>query len=358
MSKNNGRVTINDIATVSGVSKTTVSRYLNGKYNMMSTETRKRIEAAIELTNYRPSAVARSLKTKKSFLIGAVVADITSPFSSALISGMSDCLYENGYIPVFVNSGDSSERERSFIHTLLAHQVDGLVVNTSSMDNPYLISLANSGLPVVLVDRKVQNFNFDIVTGDYETPMVDLVEHLHSEGFGRVVLFSQEFRTNSVRQQRIKGFCEGDAKFYGRSEPTDDVVQLTIGDADQVRNEVCKVIKSTPDGQVPALIGNNSVTLMNLVYAIGKLGLSIPDQVGICGPDDWDWSHSMRWDWSEIVEKGITTYKVHPYKMGEYASKLVLRRIEDPGGHKEKITVPTEMTIRRSTMLKELGAGR
>ncbi len=353
MNKTTGKVTIDDIATLSGVSKTTVSRYLNGKYNMMSAETRHRIETAVRLSNYQPSAVARSLKTQKSYLIGAVVSDITSPFSSALISGIGDCLYGYGYIPVFTNSGDSPDREQHFIHSLLSHQVDGLVVNTAKVNNPYLINLANSGVPIVLVDRCIDNYNFDIVTGDYKTPIRNLLVHLRQEGYGRAVLFSQEYQENSVRMQRVEGFYEADREVFGRARPADDLCQLAIGDTDRVCLEVKRVLESTPRGNIPALIGNNSVTLMNLVYAISELGLSIPDQVGICGPDDWDWSRSMHWDWSEIIGDGITTYKVHPYQIGKLASELILRRIENPDGKKEKILVPTEMTIRHSTMLRE-----
>ena len=351
MSSRTHRVTINDIAAVSGVSKTTVSRYLNGKFDMMSEDTRKRIEKAIELTNYQPSAVARSLKSHKSYLVGAVVADITSPFSSALISGISDTLYAHNYIPVFINSSDSPEREQHFIHSLLSHQVDGLVVNTASIDNPYLIGLANSGIPIVLIDRSINDFNFDIVTGDYEKPMCDLVAHLKDEGFSRAVLFTQEYHMNSVRQQRIKGFCEADRELFGRADPQEDIYKVTIGNASEVQQKVLEVVESSKPGEIPAIIGNNSVTLMNIIYATTKLGLIVPDQVGVCGPDDWDWSHSMEWDWSEIISSGITSYKVHPYRIGALASELVLKRIAEPDGKKEHVLIPTEMTVRHSTML-------
>ena len=351
MSRRTGKVTIEDIAIAAGVSKTTVSRYINGKYNLMREDTRRRIETAIRLSDYQPSAIARSLKTQRSLFVGVVVADITSPFSSMLISGIGNYLDAHGYIPVFVNSGDSPEKEANYIRTLLTHQVDGLIVNTTSHDNPHLIQLANSGLPVVLLDRRIDNFNFDLVTGNYHAPMEELVRHLHDQGFDRAVLFTEDYTNNSVRKDRLDGFCSADRTCFGRANPMDDVITLRIGDARHVRDEVRRVVEETPEGQVTGLVSSNSVTLVNLVYATSTLGLSIPKQVGICGPDDWDWSRSMAWDWSEIIGMGITTYKVHPYRMGVEASELLMKRIGDPGGARRTIEVPCELTVRRSTLL-------
>ena len=76
------KITINDIARLAGVSKATVSFYLNGKYERMSEATRQRIEAAIRKTDYRPSMVARSLNFKLTHLIGVIIGDITNSFAA------------------------------------------------------------------------------------------------------------------------------------------------------------------------------------------------------------------------------------------------------------------------------------
>lgn len=70
------KVTITDIAKASGVSKTTISRYLNGRFDLMSPETRRRIESVIDVSGYQPSTIARSLKNKHSLLLGIVVTAI------------------------------------------------------------------------------------------------------------------------------------------------------------------------------------------------------------------------------------------------------------------------------------------
>ena len=101
--KAGNRVTITDIAAAAGVSKTTVSRYINGQEHLMSEKTRNRLKTVIELLDYHPSDIARSLKSKKTNMIGVVISDITSPFFSAVIVGIGNVLARNHYTPLFVN---------------------------------------------------------------------------------------------------------------------------------------------------------------------------------------------------------------------------------------------------------------
>ena len=144
------KVTITDIAKASGVSKTTISRYLNGRFDLMSPETRRRIESVIDVSGYQPSTIARSLKNKRSLLLGIVVSDQSSPFSTAVLLGVGDALRNTEYVPVFVNCDDDPAKERYQISFLLSRGVDGLIVNTTSYENPFLVNLEARGVPVVL----------------------------------------------------------------------------------------------------------------------------------------------------------------------------------------------------------------
>lgn len=353
MEKRRARVTINDIATMSGVSKTTVSRYLNGRFDLMGADTRKRIEAAIRFSNYQPSAAARSLKTQHSHLVGVVVTDISSPFFAALIKGAGTTLTGLGYVPVFVDTDDSLEREQASIRSLLAHQVDGLLVNTASMRNPQLIDIANAGTPVVLVDRDVSDFNFDLVTSDYTTPVTELLEHLREQGYGRVALCTQPWRENSVRLERVRAFCQGSTAIFGTADPERDVLEVGTGGAAEVASALAGFLSSTPRGVRPAVIGINSVTLTSIYNAVRGMGLSMPCDVGVCGPDDWEWSLRMDWDWPDLLGDGITTYKTRPTEIGSKAASLLVRRIEGDTSEKQRVLVPTELMVRGSTRLRE-----
>ena len=98
------KLTIKDIALKANTSKTTVSFYLNEKFDKMSYDTRKRIEKVIEETNYTPNIMAQSLKSKKSRLIGVIVADITNPFSNNIVKGIDDIARKEDYQIIFGNS--------------------------------------------------------------------------------------------------------------------------------------------------------------------------------------------------------------------------------------------------------------
>lgn len=161
------KVTITDIAKAAGVSKTTISRYLNGRFDLMSPETRRRIESVIDVSGYQPSTIARSLKNKRSLLLGIVVSDQSSPFSTAVLLGVGDALRNTEYVPVFVNCDDDPAKERYQISFLLSRGVDGLIVNTTSYENPFLVNLEARGVPIVLCDRYIKGHTFDIVTTDH-----------------------------------------------------------------------------------------------------------------------------------------------------------------------------------------------
>ena len=127
---NHEKVTISDIAKAAGVSITTVSRYINGKQDLIQKDTRERIETVIKMTNYHPNVMAQSLKTNLSHHIGVIVSDISTPFCAALIQGISETLLSSNYMPLFVSCNNSIKEEESYIRSLMSRHVDGLIVNT------------------------------------------------------------------------------------------------------------------------------------------------------------------------------------------------------------------------------------
>ena len=106
------KMTIDMVAELCGVSKTTISRFLNGKYENMSAETREHIRQVIAEVDYRPNRSAQRLKASRSMLIGCVIGDISSPFSALLLEGITTVCEEAGYQVLFADSGENPRRER------------------------------------------------------------------------------------------------------------------------------------------------------------------------------------------------------------------------------------------------------
>ena len=122
------KVTISDIAKLVGVSKATVSYYLNGNYKKMSLATKEKIKQAIEVTGYQPSKIAQSLVTRDTQTIGVVIADITNPFISSVMKGIHDTCQRYGYTVNFTNSDNSLQIELENLHRLKQQNVSGIIL--------------------------------------------------------------------------------------------------------------------------------------------------------------------------------------------------------------------------------------
>ncbi len=354
-------VTITDVARAAGVSKTTVSRYINGRFELMSEETRKRVASVIELSNYRPSDIARSLKSRRSMTVGVIVADISSPYSSVLVHSIGNTLTGEGYIPLFIATNNDYAREREAVGFLLARSVDGLIVNTSSAENPLLISVACQGTPVVLCDREIHDYQFESVVVDNVRIMDEIMRHLKSEGYADVLFFSQTNWENvSSRIQRQQGYLDGMKKYFGVEDARERmcfVDSQAEGSASALLQKLTAESCARTSG-VPAVIAVNNVTTMLVLNAIRRAGLRMPDEIGLCGSDDWGWSGQM--SWAEIPEPAVTTYRFDAYEVGRQSALSVLARIRDPELPKQFKCLPWELKVRGSTMLRGFGeeAGR
>ena len=185
------KMTIDKVAELCGVSKTTISRFLNGKYENMSAETREHIRRVIAEVDYRPNRSAQRLKASRSMLIGCVIGDVSSPFSALLLKGITTVCEEAGYQVLFADSGENPRRERRAIRGFLENRVDGLIVNTSGNNDAFLLELKNSGTPLVLADRQLLSSDkIDTVTTPSKSAAYDCVRFLLAQGYTKVAFFS------------------------------------------------------------------------------------------------------------------------------------------------------------------------
>lgn len=350
MASTNKNLTIGDIAKSAGVSKTTVSRYLNGKYEYMSEETRSRIESIIQVSNFRPNNMARSLKSQKSNLIGLVVADIESPFTSSIIKSVGDTLRNSGYNIIIVNSDNSYDKEKEYIGSLLSQRVDGLIVNTTTDNNPFLIDLANKGIPIVLADRFVKDYNFDIAYIESKKSMNTAMRHLYEQGFQKIFLIIQPYDTISARYLRHEAFIE-QLRRRGIQSPEDFVITVDLEKEDSIPSALKKVLAARGnDATPPAVITTNGITLLHILNAVHRMGIRMPEDLGVCGYDDWGWLPSM--DWASMIGKGVTALVTQPHLLGKYSAEILLDRINNPQQPKKQIPVPVDFVVRGSTLLK------
>ena len=343
MSKKN--ITINDVAKAAGVSKATVSRYLNGRTELMTEKTRERIADVVELLNYRPSEVARSLKSRKTRTVGVILSEIRSPFYAAVISGIEEKLLEYDYSAIFVNSNGSEETELRNVENLISRGVDGILINTVSFNNEALISLTANRIPMVLVDRYIRNHRFPVAGIDNEMMFALLFDHLQAEGYNRFAYFTEQWDRNSTRITRRNCFLRNVKERFGADAEGDVyAIHQDYGSYGEGLDAFLSVLKP---GDRPCVVGTNSDVTFSAYHAMMERGIRIPEEMGIAGPEDWAWGKEM--SWPDMLATPVTTMAFDTVELGRISAELMVKRIEDPDGGTEDIKIPVELNIRNST---------
>ncbi len=330
-------ITIVDVAERAGVSKTTISRYLNGKYEFMSQESREKIARIIEELGYRPNNLARGLKSKRSRLIGVLVSDISSPFSSILLKGIGDCCERYGYGVLITNSNDNPRKERDYILSMMDQRVEGLIINTTGQNDEFLQQIAKNGVPIVLADRGMDETIFDTVRTADEAVTAEVMEHLKERGFSRVGWFSQPVNngTRKLRQKAYRNACRDILKI----EPQEYI--LEDDDPLKVEGQIRKFFAANPGERIAIYTGNGVATLY-VVKALQRMGLQWPDDLGLCGFNNWDWT--------ELVGGGITVVSQPSYRVGHECVKRLMARIHRNRHAKARmIELDCRLILRRST---------
>ncbi|MDV4151562.1 LacI family DNA-binding transcriptional regulator [Clostridium sp. AL.422] len=338
---NQKKATIKDVAELAEVSKTTISRYLNGQYEYMSIETKERIAKAIKKLNYRPSNIARSLKSKKTGVIGCIIADIGSQFSSIVVKGINDVCKDMGYDVLFANTDNNSDREKDSIISLMDNKVDGLIINTTGKIDDYLIDLSENGINIVLVDRCLKEINkIDTVTTDNYKATYKCMEFLFNQGYKKIAFFTQDLTDNSSRYFRYDAYIDAAKNFY----EIDGNKYTYVIDNNNIDTFEKKLIdfRKECNGEEGVIFAVNGVILLNVLHAMKNLNIKIKDDLGVCGYDDWGWA--------SLITPGITTITQNSYDCGVQSAKLLIDRInkKDNSGTKF-IEIPSELIIRGST---------
>src|SRR5215207_2487360 len=149
---NTVKVTIADVAREAGVSSQTVSRVINNK-GELKPETRRSVIEVIERMGYRPSSIARSLATNRTFTLGLSVPDIDNPFWPGIARGIEEVAWEHGYHVFLCNTTEDPKREEAVLQLLEDKRVDGVIVAGSRLPDERLLPLIEQHRAAVLVNR-------------------------------------------------------------------------------------------------------------------------------------------------------------------------------------------------------------
>jgi len=333
-----GQVTIKDIAKELGISASTVSRALKDHPDI-SVKTKEAVNALAKKWNYKPNAVALSLRSSKSHVIGVIIPEIVHHFFSSVISGIEKIAHDAGYNVMIFQSNESFIRETNNTQALLSSRVDGVLVSMSkeTKDFDHFRELRSNGIPIVFFDRICNELSSDNVIVDDFAGAFSAVQHLIDTGCKRIAHLSAP-QHMLLGQNRQKGYRQALLK---NKLPIDDDLVIKCDSFDEAKEKVPSLLslKERPD----AIFAVNELTAAGALAVVKKAGLRVPQDISIIGFTDGLVSR--------VTDPALTTLEQHGQEVGLKATELLLERIKDGGMDYEPVTrvVKTSLVVREST---------
>lgn len=312
------RITINDIATMAGTSKTTVSFYLNGKTERMSEATQERIKAAIAKTGYEPSPIARGMNAKRTQLLGVIIGDITNTFSNQIVKGIEGVAAKAGYRVLVSSSNHSRTDERAYIDRLLAVGVDGFIVQPTAQFKEISKVIEDAGKQLVFFDSKFYDFASNWVKTDNYEATSRAVGECERRGYRRFLLVAAPPQLLSSRIERTSGFV--DALEAAEMGFTQFEIENDEVDVEKLR----EFLRANIDGTTPTLVfAPNCWALPDVYVAMREFYPLMPTHVGLLGFDNTEWAG--------VASPSVSVVTQPAFEEGAEACRILLDLIQNKG---------------------------
>jgi LacI family kdg operon repressor len=318
------KVTMADVAKEAGVSKSTVSQYLNKRFEYMSEKTKLKIEEAIEKLGYQPNYLARSLKQKRTSMVGVIVANILHYFSTSVTRGIEDYCQKHDLHAIVCNADDDPEKEKKYIEMLRAKQVDGLIVFPSGQNNDLYKRMVAEGYPVVFVDRKVEEA-FSVITDNEESTHKAITDFIN-KGHKNIAFVVQPL-TISTRKGRFEGYQKALAD-AGIQMNLDFVIE---SDLPGMRSKLEQLF-SLPEKPTALFAGNDRVFLVVMEFLKDK-GIKLGQDLELIVFDNIPFK--------QLLESPISFINQPALEMGEKAAELLLQQINKVDGEPQEYVFPS-----------------
>lgn len=331
------RATIKDLAKYTGFSIATVSRVINNKGIFYSKNTYDKIINAAKELNYYPDAIARGLKTKKTYNIAFLVPK-TSEFYSEIFLGIQDEASMLNYSIAMYSSKFDVEQEARNIDVILSNRLDGIIIATALLNPGIEEKITSGNLPVVTVEKFFKNSFVPSITIKNREISKNAVEHLINIGHRKIGFISEPLDIGKV-ENRLRGYKDA-LKDAGISYD-EALVFVNKRLAEEIYNNCYEYIKEvfSVKRDLTAIFASTDVIAISVIKALSDLGYKIPEDISIVGFDGLEITNYIR--------PGLTTIIQPRYEMGRQAMKLLLKVIN--GEKAENVELKAKLEIRQST---------
>lgn len=317
------KVKLDDVAEKAGVSKTTVSRVLNNR-GYISVKTREKVHEAMELLNYQPNEIARSLFINKTFIIGLIFPSTSNPFYGQLIFHLENISESLGYKVLLCNSQGREDKERDYLRMLQRHQVDGIIAGAH---NRGIEEYNNSRLPLVAIDRYLSE-SIPVVSSDNYDGGKKATELLLKKGCKHII--------------HINGSPELETPANLRRKAYEDVMEknlLTPCTYVNEGNAIETIFDENP--HVDGIFASDDLIASDVMREAKKRNISIPDELKVVG-----------YDGAEITRRlvpELSTIQQPVKEIAELAIKLLVSQINGENISKNEWNLPVKLIEGKTT---------
>ncbi|HKX75076.1 MAG TPA: LacI family DNA-binding transcriptional regulator [Acidimicrobiia bacterium] len=331
--------TLRDVAEAASVHPSTASRALNvATRDLVNDETVERVLAAARQLGYRPNSLARGLKTNRSLTVGMLVPDLTNPLFPPIVRGIEDTLAAADYTLILANTDNQPERESQTVAKMLDRRVDGLILATAQRDTPLVEDVMGAGVPVVLVNRRVDDPQVPAVTGDDHAGIGLAVKHLVELGHRRIahVAGPQNVSTGLERHLSFLAWMQ----LSGLETDPDLIVFADWYQEDPGVKAFQTLLDLRHD--FSAVVAANDLLAIGCYDVLNDANLKVGVDVSVTGYNDMPFADKLH--------PPLTTVRIPHYQIGVKAAELMLDILENgEGASSISIKLAPSLVVRKST---------
>jgi LacI family transcriptional regulator len=333
-----GPVTIRDVAALAEVHPSTVSRAMNtATRSRVKDDTVARVLDAAGKLGYRANLTARALRLQRSQSVGVIVPDLTNPIIPPIVQGIESRIGDAGYVVLLGNTGHSDERERLYIDAMTANQVGGIISAAAHEDDGALTRAMEMGIPVVLVNRAVEDGSIAAAVPDDRLVSELAVAHLAGLGHRHIAHVAGP-PTTTTGSLRRAGF---EAALVRHGLPFDPALvavceRYTIEEGARACRELLQ-----QNGHFTAIVAGNDLIALGCYDAVAEAGLKCPTHISIVGCNDMPFA--------DRFNPPLTTVNISPAQLGVAAAELLLDLLDEPERVPRQVFITPRLVARGST---------
>lgn len=319
-------VTIKDVARLAKVSISTVSRVINNS-KPVSPEVKKKVLDVIEEIGYKPNEIARTLVTKRSYLIGVIVTDLGNSYVAEMVRGIEEIGKMYNYDILLCSTYGKKDAELKYMQILKTKQVEGIILISEILNEEIKEQIEEFKIPFVFLSRLSYEQEFPTVSIDNYYASYEMTNYLLSLGHKNIAFIGREEKVNSIESFKLEGFN----KAVFESESADAKIFYAKGANIEDGYEIGKNITNC-DKNITAIFCSNDELAIGITNFLYDNNIAVPESISVAGFGDIKIA--------SIYRPRLTTIKEPFYDIGAVAIRRIIKELKGEKLEEAHIKLP------------------